>query len=150
MPSPTRRGADRAGLTSDERHFLESGRVGRLATVSANGTPQVTPVCYALLNNCVYSRVEKDTHKLKNIRKNPRVAMLVDDYNENWSLIRALVLWGKASFLESGEEYRMAKDALLRKYTQYETSYPIIESQIPILRIDIERKTSWDYSKSES
>ena len=38
----------RVMLTDAQRHFLESERVGRLATADAAGVPQVVPVCYAL------------------------------------------------------------------------------------------------------
>ena len=145
-----RRNGDGTALSSGERLYLEAGRVGRLATVSATGTPQVTPICYVFLNNCVYTTVERDTQKLKNIQKNPCVAMVIDDYNEDWSRIKALIIWGKASVLESGEEYRLARDALLQKYSQYKTSNPIVEGQIPVLKVDIARKVSWDYGKSKS
>src|SRR3990170_931188 len=122
-------------LNTEETEFLSTRRVGRLATVSQTNAPQVTPVCYAIMDECLYIRAAKETMKVKNVRNNPNVAMVVDDYHENWSLMKGMVVAGLASILMEGEEYRRARDALVEKYEQYRKLYPIVETEVPILKI---------------
>ena len=135
-------------LSPSEVYFLDSRRVGRLATVSLNGTPQVTPVCYAVMNSSLYIRAGKGTQKAKNITHSPKVALVIDDYDEDWSRMKGMMIVGTASVLDGGDEYRRARDALVAKYSQYRKSYPIIEGEVSILKVDVDRQNFWDYSKT--
>ena len=89
-------------LSGDERRFVESMRVARLATADANGAPHVLPVCYALLGDSLYVTIdEKPKHsdvramkRLRNIAENPNVAVVVDRYEEDWTRLAWVMLRG--------------------------------------------------------
>ncbi|WP_460523361.1 PPOX class F420-dependent oxidoreductase [Flindersiella endophytica] len=64
-------------------HYVTSHTVGRLATVSPNGTPQNKPVGYrynARLGTIDIAGYDmEDSAKYRNIRVNPEVAFVIDD-----------------------------------------------------------------------
>jgi pyridoxamine 5'-phosphate oxidase family protein len=64
-------------FTSSEIEFLRSQRIGRLATVGESGWPHVVPVMYALDEDGAFE-FDVDGVKLRNLRNEPRAAMVVD------------------------------------------------------------------------
>ncbi len=58
--------------------FLAQPLVARLATVRANGSPQITPMWYLWDDGKIYMSTRSFAAKVKHIRKNPRVAVVID------------------------------------------------------------------------
>ena len=73
-----------------------------MATADAEGAPHVVPVCYAFDGSSIYSALDLkpkrvSTHRLKRVRNiaaNPRVALVIDDYSEEWSALRYVLVRG--------------------------------------------------------
>lgn len=128
--------------------FLASHRVGRLATSDSQGAPHVIPVCYAYETGTLYSaldlkpkRVEsRELKRVRNIRFNPRVALIVDEYSEDWDALAYVLVQGQAVILESGAERQRAEALLRAKYNQYAD---MLESGAPVLRITVESVVTW-------
>jgi coenzyme F420-0:L-glutamate ligase/coenzyme F420-1:gamma-L-glutamate ligase len=119
--------------TIAELAFVQDRRVGRLATVNADGSPTVVPFCYAVLHvdgePLVVSPLdEKPKHvpvrelaRVRNILARPDVSMVVDDYHEDWSTLAFTQLHGRAELIEPGHPmHAQAVSALRAKYPQYE------------------------------
>ncbi len=78
-----------------ERAFLDGQRVGRLAMADAGGRPHVTPVCFALGARGLYVTIDekpkretaRPLKRIRNILENPSAALVVDRYDEDWSLL---------------------------------------------------------------
>lgn len=76
--------------TEDARQFLESHRVGHLATASGADGPHVIPVCYAIDDVGLYFVADlkpkrgapRQLRRLENLRADPRAAVVVDDYDD--------------------------------------------------------------------
>src|SRR5215213_9772551 len=102
-------------------HFAESP-VAVLATVSPDGAPHVVPVVFALWNGVVYTAIDskkKSTHALRrlaNIEANPRVSLLVDHYDHDWSQLWWVRADGEAQIHQRGEEMANGYAELRRKY----------------------------------
>jgi pyridoxamine 5'-phosphate oxidase family protein len=65
-----------------ERAYLNSQRLGRLATVDPQGQPQANPVLFYPQDDgtiLVGGNALGTTKKWRNLRANPRVALVVDD-----------------------------------------------------------------------
>ncbi len=60
-----------------ERSFLESQRIGRLATAGPSGWPHVMPVMYSLLPDGSLE-FDADGVKLRNLQFSGRAALVVD------------------------------------------------------------------------
>ena len=112
------------------RLLLAAARVGRLATITADGRPHVIPFCFALVDDQLVSVVDfkpkrtADLARLRNIRINPRVEVLVDHYEDDWRQLWWLRGHGTAQILESGPAWEAAIDRLAAKYPQYQERRP--------------------------
>jgi PPOX class probable F420-dependent enzyme len=68
-------------MTPDEvRSFLLTGtRTAKLATVRADGRPHLAPVWFVLDGDDILFNTSDDTVKARNIRRDARVSIVVDD-----------------------------------------------------------------------
>ena len=62
----------------DMQAFLARPLVARLATVRANDTPQVVPMWFLYEDGVMYMSTRTNAAKVKHLRANPRVAVVVD------------------------------------------------------------------------
>src|ERR1700720_2661348 len=70
------------------RAFLLSGtRTAKLATVRSDGRPHVAPVWFDLDGNDLIFMTGRDTAKGKNILRDPRVMLCVDDENPPFAFV---------------------------------------------------------------
>jgi len=107
--------------------FISAGRVGRLGNANASGEPFVVPFCYAWDGHALYSAIDakpkrvaaQSLRRVRNIRENPRVSVVIDEYAEDWSRLRWVLIQGRAEILTEGPEFERGADLLLAKYPQY-------------------------------
>jgi len=127
------------------RREVGESRVGRLATVTADGRPHVVPCCYALDRDVIYSAVDakpKSTlalRRLDNIRTHPYASLVVDRYSDDWRQLWWVRVDASARVLESGPERERALDGLAAKYEQYAQTRP----PGAVIALDIEKWTAW-------
>lgn len=113
---------------AEERQYVVRARVGRLATADAAGRPHVVPVCFALVDEAIVIPIDEkpqqvdpdELRRSRDIDENPRVAMIVDHYSENWSQLGWVQVRGTATHCDPGDEpHAPGVTALERKYDQY-------------------------------
>ncbi|HVH00463.1 MAG TPA: PPOX class F420-dependent oxidoreductase [Miltoncostaeaceae bacterium] len=68
-------------MSDDERRrFMSEGtRTGKLATVRADGAPHVAPIWFVLDGDDVVLMTGARTRKGRNLRRDPRASLVVDD-----------------------------------------------------------------------
>jgi PPOX class probable F420-dependent enzyme len=94
------------------KDLTEKKAFATLATVNADGTPQVTPVWFDYDGTHVRFNTAKGRVKDRNLRKNPAVALVVMDPDNPYRYIQVK---GKvAEVTESGADAHI--DALAKKY----------------------------------
>ena len=130
------------------RERLEGARRAVLATAGRDG-PHLVPICFALAGEVLYSAVDRKPkagrpsgrplRRLENVSHDPRVSVLADHYEEQWSRLWWVRADGLARILESGPEREVALRYLAAKYPQYAESPPAG----PVVAIDVERWSSW-------
>ena len=133
--------------------LLRDARVGRLATADGAGQPLVVPVCYALDldGHHLYSAIDakpkrtRQLRRLANIRENPRVSLVVDEYDEDWSRLRYVIVEGEAEIVDAGSRRERAIDLLLEKYPQY-LALGLAADRGPVIAIAVERTVAWRYT----
>jgi PPOX class probable F420-dependent enzyme len=120
----------RATLTEDEAAFVSEQRVARLATADAEGNPHVIPVCYAFDGEHFYTpldekpkRVTQDKlRRVRNIKVRPEVALVIDQYDDDWSRLGYILIQGQAELLSpENASYGTALLLLRERYIQYRT-----------------------------
>ncbi|MEM3491973.1 MAG: pyridoxamine 5'-phosphate oxidase family protein [Nitrososphaerota archaeon] len=95
-----------------EIEFIHNNELCRLATLMPDGKPHIVPICYIFYNNNFYMVTDLGTAKLRNIKNNPEVAILIDTYKPN----KAILMWGKASILTEGEEFKEVSKLFFKKF----------------------------------
>jgi coenzyme F420-0:L-glutamate ligase/coenzyme F420-1:gamma-L-glutamate ligase len=121
----------REGAHPDDMAFVRDGRVGHLATADAHGTPSVVPVVYAsfvldeepVIAIAIDEKPKGDPRALRRVRnilERPEVALIVDEYQENWDELAWVLVRGSSSLIEPGAPgHAEALVALRLKYPQY-------------------------------
>src|SRR5262245_38152677 len=115
-------------LSIEARGFLERQRVAHLASADAGGAPHGVPIWFVVLGETVYVAIDEKPktgdvqrlRRLRNIRDNPRVAIVADVYDDgDWSRLGFVLVRASARILASGAEHEQAVAALRAKYVQY-------------------------------
>lgn len=128
--------------------FLVEQRVARLATVSPDGQPHIVPVVFAYDGRHIYIVLDikpkqappLELKRVRNIRANPRVALLVDRYAENWSRLAWVRVDGTARLLLRGKTHDAAIQLLRAKYPQYRKMRIEIR---PVIQITVLHIAAW-------
>ena len=123
--------------------------VAMLATVGSDGAPHVVPVVFAVNADrdppVVYTAVDskrkstKRLQRLANIEANPRVSMLVDNYDEDWARLWWVRADGVAAIHHSGDEMATGYALLRRKYVQYQR----LALDGPVVTVTVTRWAAW-------
>ncbi|WOX07896.1 PPOX class F420-dependent oxidoreductase [Streptomyces sp. N50] len=92
-------------MTDEEwRAFVSLGtRTGKLSTVRADGSPHVAPIWFLLDGDDVVFNTAKETVKGRNLARDGRVALCVDDDRPPFGFV---VLQGRAELSEEPGELR--------------------------------------------
>jgi PPOX class probable F420-dependent enzyme len=144
-------------MTDEEaRRRFAKARVARLATTDADGRPHIVPMVFVLASgrdtsktrsgDTVYSAVDAkpkrstSLRRLANIAANPRVAVLVDHYEDDWHALWWVRADGRGRVLDADEpEGRDAIARLMARYPQYHEQSP----RGPVVAIDVTRWSHW-------
>ncbi len=87
----------------------------------------VVPICYAFDGEALFSAVDakpkteapERLKRIRNIRENTKVSVVIDHYEEDWTRLRHVLIQGDAEVLTGGVEFSRGADLLLAKYPQY-------------------------------
>jgi PPOX class probable F420-dependent enzyme len=129
----------------EARVRFAAARVARLATVRPDGAPHLVPVVFVSEGDTVWLVVDEKpkrhrrVQRLVNNREEPRVSLLVDEYDEDWSHLWWVRADGRARIIDGGLEFERAAGLLLRKYPQERPQPP----KGPALAVDVERWRRW-------
>ena len=170
-----------AQLSSQQAQRLNSAPVGHLSTASKSGAPHVIPVCFALdpqaEESPIYIVLDQKPkraaltrlRRVRNILENPRVALVVDYYDADWTQLWYILITGAAELLELDysvenendgsetltahpepvegrsaiDERRHATQLLRQKYPQYRD---MGIGDNPVIKITPQRVVAWSYT----
>jgi len=134
-------------LSEHERRFVACQRLAHLATADRGAVPHVVPVCFAIAQDTLYVTIDEKPKRpgstlkrIGNIVENPRVAVVVDRYDEDWSRLGWVMLHGRAEILAGGTEHDEAQVLLRARYRQLEA---MRIGTLPVIAIRIERSAAW-------
>jgi nitroimidazol reductase NimA-like FMN-containing flavoprotein (pyridoxamine 5'-phosphate oxidase superfamily) len=103
------------------RRFIDDARVCRIATTAAGGSPHLIPVCPVYDGErTLYVDLGPDSRTGRAIAHGSRVAVLIDEYDDDWTKLRKVILHCDARIAE-GAERDGAWDRIRRKFPQYTT-----------------------------
>ncbi|MGH2429629.1 MAG: TIGR03668 family PPOX class F420-dependent oxidoreductase [Candidatus Limnocylindria bacterium] len=132
----------------EARRRFGTARVARLGTAGADGSPHVVPIVFALDHDLVYSVVDakpkasRKLQRLRHIEANPRVSLLVDEYDEDWARLWWVRADGTAHIVDAGAQRDRGIELLRAKYSQY-ADLPDAFGAAIVVRV--ERWASWSF-----
>jgi PPOX class probable F420-dependent enzyme len=136
-------------LTEDAaRARLASVPVIHLATSDGTGRPHVVVATFAVEGDRIYTAVDakpkdtRDLKRLRNIRAEPRVAVLADHYEDDWTRLWWVRADATARVVEDPAAMAGPVALLRERYPQYRDTPPAG----PVIAIAVERWTGWSYS----
>jgi PPOX class probable F420-dependent enzyme len=136
---------DRRVDEEEARRRLASARVARLATAGHDGQPHLVPVTFALDGELVYIAIDhkpkttRRLRRLRNIAENPHVALLADEYSDDWSQLWWVRVDGVARVVTDALATQHPIDVLAARYPQYRADRP----DGPVIVIAVEKWTAW-------
>jgi len=131
--------------TADLRRRFASSPVARLSTVRPDGAPHVVPVVFALTGDVVFSSVDakpkrsRNLQRLTNVRADPRCALLVDHYEDDWRRLWWVRADGAGEVVDAPDAAHPGIRALVQRFPQYRDEPP----SGPLLVVTVRRWTGW-------
>lgn len=140
--------------TDEAWERLTNAQVARMATITTEGSVDVVPIVFAILDPEPHHRFDQGIlvtavdHKpkttmslkrLENIRSHPEVTAVVDHYEDDWDQLWWIRVRGQGRVLADSGERQLALDALVAKYAQYREKRP----QGDVIAVDIIGIQSW-------
>jgi PPOX class probable F420-dependent enzyme len=125
--------------TNSTTTIINKARVARLATVDLECMPHLVPVVFVFDSDGGFYFIPIDEKtkrsrpenlkRVRNIKENPNVALLIDEYKEDWTKLYFIMIQGKASII-GGEKLEQDEIPLLEKahkllrnkYPQYQNT----------------------------
>jgi PPOX class probable F420-dependent enzyme len=136
----------------EARARFAAARVLHLATADRARTPHLVPCTFAIdesgrivigVDN--KPKTTRNLRRLRNIEQNPRVSLLADEYDEDWSRL----WWARADGTAVIEHESAEHDAHWR---QLRGKYPQYDGQVlngPVITVTVDRWSGWAYSPAE-
>lgn len=147
------------------RSRFAAARHAYLATADGGGAPHLVPVTFALLSGMTdppdgasadagaatppgdtivvavdhKPKTTQNLKRLRNLAENPRVAFLVDRYDDSWAHLWWVRADGVATVERDGGYRAAALDALAARYPQYRERRP----DGPLIRVRVTRWSGW-------
>lgn len=127
--------------------FLNEAPIARLSTLNPDGTIHIAAVYFKYDNGDIIIGTQDMTHKVRNIKNNPQVTVLIDNQAPPW---KGVLIYGKAELdyedviakrASIFERYKSPEDA--REYAE-----DLANNYTPVvIRIKVKHFVSYDYSK---
>ena len=129
---------------------LKKARVARLATSDARQV-HIVPVCFVYDGAVFYTALDRKPKRVapeqlarvRNIQANPRVALIIDEYREDWNRLWYILVRGRAKLIpKSARAERLKAIRMLKaKYPQYAAG--MLAEDAPVIRITTEQISPW-------
>ena len=138
-------------LSAGQRTFLEAARRAVLATIAPDGHARLVPICFVVIGDqpILYTPIDdkpkrntdaRALARVRDIAADPRVTVLIDRWDEDWTRLAWLRIEGRATLFSPDAGHAAVVAALRAKYSQYEEHR--LEER-PLIRITLERVTDW-------
>jgi nitroimidazol reductase NimA-like FMN-containing flavoprotein (pyridoxamine 5'-phosphate oxidase superfamily) len=133
----------------EQEQFLNKNIKAALATLDKNGFPHVVAMNYFYIDGAIYMTSYGKAQKVVNIRRNPKVGVMVE-IGRSYGELQGVLIRGHCQIIEDPEQVRQSLRAIGRKQGERSGVPPeagASRSKRVVLKIVPERITSWDHTK---
>jgi PPOX class probable F420-dependent enzyme len=130
------------------RAWVARADVAVLGTSGADGAPHLVPVTYVAEGDHVYIAIDAkpkrstDLRRLRNIAADPRVSLLVDHYEADWTRL----WWVRADGTAAVTGFAELPDGLPAAFAERYPFYRDHPPAGPVIDIRVDRWTGWTFS----
>jgi len=130
---------------------LKTNRIMSLATMRSDGYPQATTVTYANDGLTLYFACDRNSQKVRNLRRSPKVSLTINKDMANWKKITGLSMGATAKVLEQPADIKRALALLSRKFKEMkglsaenlaETAFVRVQPKV-VSMLDYRREFGW-------
>jgi nitroimidazol reductase NimA-like FMN-containing flavoprotein (pyridoxamine 5'-phosphate oxidase superfamily) len=145
------RGIDVAMSEREIEELLLSQPLMRIATASEKAEPHVAPLWYVYLDGCIYFSSDEKTRKMRNIKRNHRVSLVIDSGHGLFD-IKGVMINGEASVVEDRDLVQKLRTLFAEKYfgsvdnPEFDRLDFYMRKQV-FVKIEPLEIISWDYGK---
>ena len=136
---------------AEQAEFLARARTMVLCTIDKDGYPHAVAMAYGVKDDCIYMTSYRKAQKVVNIRRNPKVAVMVESgkqYNE----LKGLMIRGRCEVIDDPDEvWKIMRE--IRTFQEGGVPPPVdavVQARAQkraVLKIIPEKIASWDHSK---
>ena len=131
--------------------FMATRRTATLASLSGTGHPHAVAMWFALIDGVVWFETKAKAQKAVNIRRDPRVTVLIED-GLTYETLRGVSLEGRAEIVEDPDALWAVGVNIWERYHGPYTDEvkPFVEYMLHkrvAVRLDVQRTRSWDHRK---
>jgi len=131
--------------------FIAANARARISTLDRSGAPHVVPVSYVVLDGRVVFWADEGSQKVVNLRRDPRVACIIDDGDE-FHEFRGVEICGQAELRDDVDTTVRVNDLFCAKVPEEwrEAARAVLTelaAERIVVTIKAERVNSWDHSK---
>jgi nitroimidazol reductase NimA-like FMN-containing flavoprotein (pyridoxamine 5'-phosphate oxidase superfamily) len=128
--------------------FLNQAPIARLSSMNPDGTIHIAAVYFKYDNGDILIGTQNMTHKVRNIKHNPNVTVLIDNQAPPW---KGVLIYGEAEL--DYEDVVAKRTSIFERYMPVEDArkfaMDLANTFAPVvIRVKPKRMTSYDYSKS--
>jgi PPOX class probable F420-dependent enzyme len=127
------------GLPPELRDLIASGPLAHLATISPDGTPQVTVIWIGLEDDQVVSAHMSRYAKLRNIERDPRVVLSFDAPRSAGVFLNPYAVLQAQATVEPSDQAWDLLDRLAKTYVAPDSRFPGSKGPGYIVRYAVER-----------
>jgi PPOX class probable F420-dependent enzyme len=130
--------------------FLAKAPIATLCTHNADGTIHAAPVWFKYESGEILFGTQNDTRRVKNIKKNPNVTVVIDDEHVPY---KGIVLYGKA-WLDY-ENVIPKRVAMFEKYMPKANAEKLANGlagmrKLVVIHVEPGKVVTYDYNKDQS
>jgi PPOX class probable F420-dependent enzyme len=139
-------------MSDDEiTEFIEHSRTATMATLSADGTPHLVAMWYAVLDGDIWFETKFKSQKAVNLRRNPKITVMVDD-GLGYDTLRGVAIEGSAEIVDDPESLLRVGISVWERYNgpYSDEVRPFVDQMMNnriAVRVAAGRVRSWDHRK---
>jgi PPOX class probable F420-dependent enzyme len=139
-------------MSDDEiTEFIEHSRTATMATLSADGTPHLVAMWYAVLDGDIWFETKAKSQKAVNLRRNPTITVMVDD-GLGYDTLRGVSIEGSAEIVDDPEILLRVGISVWERYNgpYSDEVRPFVDQMMNnriAVRVAADRVRSWDHRK---
>jgi PPOX class probable F420-dependent enzyme len=139
-------------MTPEEIDELLAGRHSMtIATLRPDGSVHAVAMWYGFLEGCIALESKKKAQKVVNLRRDPRITVLVED-GDYYDELRGVSIEGTAEIVEDPDRMWSAGVSVFERYNgpYSEEMKPFVETMLRnrvVIKVNPRRTISWDHRK---